>query len=192
MTVATETPTLSRETHDALLAKAVSDATTATNSALERKTQEVAELTDKLEKLETDNAALTSDNERLNKELDTAQVSLKSATDEVASLKAEYEQAKEEARLKDVASKRVDQVKNLKLFPDEFITERASKWAELSDDSWGERIDEWTKAKPAAATGDTTTETASAMSGTSTQRDESTDSASKTQTPKRRAVLGLS
>lgn len=185
------TETLSRETHDALLAKGIKDATSVTEAALDRKTTEAAELTTKVASLTTDNATLTTDNARLNKELDTAQVSLKGATDEVAALKADNAAKDEASRKAEVASKRSEQVRNLKLFPDEYISEKASKWAEATDDDWAERIEEWQKAKP-VATGDGKTETASAMTGTTEAlTTESIDTAGK-KIPARRSVLGLS
>lgn len=185
-----DTATISTETHEALLAKAVSDATSTTTAALERKTIEASELSLKKDELETELAAAKEDNSRLNRELDKAQVDLKSATDEVASLKADIAAKTEEARLLEIASARTEQVKNLKLFPDEYIGEKASSWAGLSDEDWADRVDEWSKARPATAS-TTTTETASAMSGTSGQLTTDVDSASETKTPARRTVLGL-
>lgn len=186
--------TLSRETHDALIAKAVQDATSVTENALERKTTEAADLTATVAKLTDENASLTADNERLNKELDTAQVSLKAATDEVTALKADNTAKDEAARKAEVASKRAEQVRNLALFPEDYITEKADKWAEVGDEDWAERIEEWQKAKPAAEGTEGKTETAaSAMSGTTgALTTEPTDTAGTTTTPARRTVLGLS
>jgi len=185
--------TISVETHEALLQKGIQDATSATEKALERKTEEAAELAAKVAKLEADNASLTSHNERLNKELDTAQVSLKSATDEVATLRADNAAKDEAARKADLASKRADQVKNLQLFPEEYIAEKAAKWADVSEEDWDDRLEEWRQAKPATTTDEnkSKTETASAMTGTS--GDLTTDEASKKEpVPARRAALGLS
>lgn len=186
---------ISRETHEALMAKAVQDATSTTEAALERKTAEVADLTAQVTKLTEDNASLTTDNARLNKDLDTAQVSLKGATDEVATLKADNQAKDDAARKAEVASKRAEQVRNLKLFPEEYITEKADKWADASDGDWADRIEEWQKAKPATTTteGAKPTETASAMSGTTEAlTTEPADTAGSTTTPARRSVLGLS
>lgn len=186
-----ETASISKETHEALLAKAVSDATSATEKALERKTTEAADLASKTTDLEKRVQELTDDNARLNKELDTAQVSLKKATDEVASLQADIAAKDQAARIAELASKRADQVKNLDLFPADYITEKASKWAALSDEDWADRIDEWSKAKPAAKPADAKTDTSSAMTGTSGDLTTDVASESTKQTPARRAVLGL-
>lgn len=182
--------TMTKETHDALLAKAVSDATSTTEAALARSTQELADAKTKVEQLTTDNATLKGDNDRLNGELDSAQVSLKAATDEVASLKADIA-AKDEAAVKaEIASKRADQVRNLALFDEKYVGEKATAWATLSDDDWAARIDEWAKLKPAKA--EPNSDAASAMSGTtdSLTKEPPSDSAQKTTSP-RRAALGL-
>lgn len=186
---------MTKETHEALLAKAVADATSATEKALETKTDEVKELAAKLEKAEADLAAAKADNDRLNSELDTAQVSLKAAEEKVTTLETDIK-AKEEAAAKaEVASKRADQVRNLKLFSDEQVAEKASRWAELSDEEWTERLDEWAALKPATSGEPTqTTDAASAMSGGGdlTKEPDSTDTAESAKPKARRAVLGLS
>lgn len=186
-----DSASISTETHEALLAKAVADATAATEAALERKMTEAAELASAKTQLETEVATLKEDNSRLSRDLDKAQVDLKGATDEVASLKADIAAKDEQARLTSVASARTEQVKNLSLFPDDYIGEKASSWAQLSDDAWAERVDEWSKARPAAAAGETKTETASAMTGTSGQLTKDVDVASDNKPPARRSVLGL-
>lgn len=189
---ATEAPAISQETHEALLAKAISDATATTESALERKTNELAELTTKHTALETETASLREEVTRLNKDLDTAQVDLKAARDENASLKADNDAKDEAARLKDIQDKRTDQVKNLKVFPDEYVQEKAEAWAKLPEDEWAGRVDEWTKARPATSGSEGhSQEQASAMSGTSGDltRDPAGDNDKQ---PARRAVLGLS
>lgn len=179
---------ISRETHEALLAKALADGTAALETALAAKSEEVTDLTGKLAELTTSTASLTEDNERLNRELDTAQVSLKAATDEIASMKDEAEKAAEAARLADVASKRADQVKNLGLFEESYISKKATEWASLEDGDWAERLEEWRTIKPAADSGDGS-DTASALTGggdlTREPADAPTDNA-------KRAALGLS
>lgn len=187
-----DSATISQETHEALLAKAVADATTTTEQALERKTIEASELSIKHDELAAKVTALTEDNARLNKELDDAQVKLRAATDEVATLKSDLEAKDEAARLAEVASKRSEQVKNLQLFPEDYIGEKASAWAALSDEDWSERLDEWAKARPATAGDSKTTETASAMTGTSGELTKDVDTASDDKPPARRTVLGLS
>lgn len=183
---------ISQETHEALLAKALADATATTEKALLSKTEEAAESASKVEALTTEVASLKADNDRLNGELDTAQVTLKTAQDEVAALKADIA-SKDEAALKaDVASKRAEQVTKLGLFAEEYIGEKAEAWAGLSDDAWTERLEEWAKLKPATSVTD---DTASAMSGTTeklTDAGDAVDTASAEKKPSaRRAVLGL-
>lgn len=185
----TKQDVLSKETHEALLEKALKDATSATESALERKTQEAAELTEKVTALESKVEELTADNARLNTELDEAQIKVKAATDEAEALKSEKAEREAEAAKAEIASKRADQVKALGIFPDEFVTEKASRWAELADADWAERVEEWSARKPEATPN---TETASALSGTTGElTKETTDTASETTTVPRRAVLGL-
>ena len=188
---------ISQETHTALLQKAVSDATSVTEKALETAQEEAKGLASKVEKLEADNAGLKADNDRLNKELDTAQVSLKAATDEVASLKDDIAAKDEAAQKAEIASKRADQIRNLGLFDDTYVAEKASSWADVAEEDWAERVTEWQKLKPAKvkAEGEKTTETASAMSGTSEglTKEPETDAASAQSKPvARRAALGLS
>lgn len=187
-----ENDMISKETHEALLEKALKDATSATEGALQRKTEEASQLKDENERLSTESTDLKAENERLNKELDDAQVSLKASKDEVARLEGEIETAKAEAARAEIASKRVEQVKNLGLFEDDYVAEKARAWADMSDEAWAERLDEWAKLKPATSGEPRKTDSASAMSGTSEDltKDHS-DSASK-KTPARRAALGLS
>lgn len=194
-----ETASISQETHQALLQKAVADATAATDSALETKTTESAQLTKKVEELETDNASLKADNDRLNKELDTAQVSLKTTSEKVEALEADISKMKDDASKAELASKRADQVKNLGLFEDDYVAEKASSWADLAEDDWADRLESWQKLKPASAGEGGKTDNASAMSGTteSLTKESGTDAAgansgeSKSKTPARRAVLNL-
>lgn len=187
-----ENKMISEETHQALMEKALKDATSATDSALQSKVSENTELASKVETLTEENASLVTDNARLNKELDEAQVSLKAATDEVAALKTEKDEIEAAAALAETASKRSEQIRNLNLFPEEFVTERASRWAAIPDEDWAERVAEWqATAKPtAAAAGTTTTDSASAMEGTSGQLTTETASADEPKNS-RRAVLGL-
>lgn len=188
---------ISQETHTALLKQAVSDATSVTEKALETVTAEKQGLVNEVAELKAELETAKADNARLNTELDTAQVSLKAATDEVASLKDDIAAKDEAARKADVASKRADQVRNLGLFDDTYVADKASSWADVADEDWAERITEWQKLKPAKADGDTTktSDTASAMTGTSeglTKEPVEEASASTTKPPARRAALGLS
>lgn len=190
--MSTATPdTISRETHEALLEKALKDATSTTEAALERKSTEASELAAKVTEFETKISELTAENAELNKKLDVVQVQLKAAQDETAALKADVA-AKEEAALKsELAAKRAEQVENLGLFGKEYISEKASKWADIAEDEWNERLDEWKNFKP--ATPSSTTDTASAMSGTSEDlaTEPPVDAASESKPNHRRAALGL-
>lgn len=184
---------ISQEAHDALVAKAVKEAVTVTESALATKTTEVTEAAAKVTALENEKAELAAEVERLNKDLDAAQVKLTSATEEVASLKSTIEEQAKAAEVAEIASKRAEQVKNLGLFADDYVAEKAEKWAGLDEASWTEQVEEWKQLKPASAT-TTTTDAASAMSGTteSLTKETSQDVASETTKPKaRRAALGL-
>lgn len=184
---------ISQEAHEALLQKAVADAVKATEQALATKTEELASANAKVTTLEAENADLKSDNSRLNTELDTAQVKLSAATEEVASLKADISKKEEEAQLAEIASKRASEVKNLNLFPDEYVTEKASKWASFDEASWAEQVEEWKRLKPVSAEDAKNTDAASAMTGTSetlTKEQQDTAASSTTKSP-RRSVLGL-
>lgn len=180
---------ISRETHEALLAKALADGTAALETALAAKSEEVTSLTGQLDELTTSKAALTEDNERLNRELDTAQVSLKAATDEVAAMKDEAEKREEAARLAEIASKRAEQVENLGLFSKEYVTEKAALWAGMGDSDWAERLEEWRTIKPAVSENDGS-DSASALTGGGGLTDEPADDAPTDNA--KRAALGLS
>lgn len=194
-----DTPTMtdiSQEAHDALVKAAVAEAVKTTEAALLAKQTELAEANTKLADADSKVTELSADITRLNGELDAAQVKLTSASEEAASLKQAAADAEEAARVSEIASKRIEQVKNLKLFPDEYVTtERASKWAAQDDASWAEQVEEWKQLKPAsAASGETTSDAASAMTGTSdlTKEQQDAAAASGSETPKpRRAALGL-
>ncbi len=195
-----DTPTMSdtmnMETHNALQAQAVADAVKTTEAALATKTTEAAQATARVSELETANAGLTADVERLNKELDEAQVKLSAATEEVANLKkeaADKEQAAEQAKVEQARS---EQVKNLKLFGDEYVAEKASRWAAMSDEDWASQLDEWAKLKPATPEAGQEQETASAMSGTSDLTKDTQDQAAaggqgNQPVSARRAALGI-
>lgn len=192
-----DTPTMtdiSQEAHEALLAKAVAEAVATTEQALATKTTELAAAIAKVTELETANAASTADVTRLNKELDEAQVKLSAATEEAANLKKAADEAAEAAAKAEIASKRTDQVKNLKLFPEEYIGEKAERWAGMSDEDWASQLDEWSKLKPITPEAGKEQDTASAMSGSSDltkEQDQAAAGGSDTPTSARRAALGL-
>jgi FtsZ-binding cell division protein ZapB len=183
---------ISQETHDALLQKAVADATAQANAEVASLKEANAALISERDTLTTERASLLADNERLNGDLDKAQVSLKTVTDEVAALKSDIAAKDEAAQKAEIAAARATQVKNLGLFPEEYISEKASRWADVDEAAWTERIEEWKAAKgdAPAAGAEAKQDAASALTGT--------DEASKVNentTPKpnaaRRAVLGL-
>lgn len=184
---------ISQKAHEALLAKAVADATSTTERALETKTTEASTATAEAEATKQENATLKSENERLNEELDKAQVSLKAAEEKVQTLEKDIEEKDAAAARTEVANKRAEQVKNLKLYDDDYVAERASSWAELSDEDWASRLDEWSKLKPAntETTGDA--DKASSMTGSTEKltKDAPADKASETKVSTRRAALGL-
>lgn len=160
--------TISQETHEALLDKALRDATAsleAEKAELERK---VATLEEAAAAATQEVASLKTENERLNGELDTAQVALKAAQDEAEAFKSEKAAVEEAARIAEVASKRATEVRELALFTEEYVTEKASLWAAMDEAAWNERLGEWkaVKGQPRAAA-PTSTDTASAMSGSS-------------------------
>lgn len=175
--------TISKETHEALLAKAVSDATASLTSERDDLAKQVTGLTDQLTEKSSALDEANKENERLNGELDTAQVSLKAAQDEAEALKQDATEKEEAATKAELANSRATQVRNLGLFTEEFITERSSKWADVDEAAWTERLDEWKVAKGGAPTR-TATETASALSGTR-------DTQSGQEPSARRAALGL-
>jgi septal ring factor EnvC (AmiA/AmiB activator) len=116
--------TISKETHEALLDKAVRDATASVTAERDLLKAQVDTLTADKASTDTELAAVKSENERLNGELDTAQVSLKAAQDEAAALKADIASRDEAAEKATIASDRAAQVRNLGLFPEEYITTR--------------------------------------------------------------------
>jgi hypothetical protein len=175
--------TISKETHEALLAKGVSDAVASLTSERDDLAKQVTTLTEQLTEKSSALDEASKENERLNGELDTAQVALKAAQDEADALKTEAAEKAAAAEKAELASARATQVRNLGLFTEEFITERASKWADVDESAWAERLDEWKVAKGGAPTR-TTTETASAVTGTRNAQTGQQPSA-------RRAALGL-
>lgn len=177
--------TISKETHEALLDKAVRDATASVTAERDLLKVQVDTLTADKASTDTELAAVKSENERLNGELDTAQVSLKAAQDEATALKADIASRDEAAEKATIASDRAAQVRNLGLFPEEYIVDKAEKWAAVDEAAWNDRLDEWKALKgTSTTTTTTTTDTASALTGT---REGGTGHESSA----RRAILGL-
>ena len=176
--------TISKETHEALLDKAVRDATASLTTERDTLKAQVETLTTEKASLSEDFTAVKAENERLNGDLDTAQVSLKAATDEAAALKADIAAKDAEAEKATIASDRAAQVRNLGLFPEEYIADKASKWADVDEAAWTDRLDEWKALKGTSTASTTTTDTASAVTGTREGGTGHEPSA-------RRAILGL-
>lgn len=202
---------MSKETHEQLLTSAVAQVKAEKDAEIAKLTSERdALVADKanLEKTRDEQAAtiktLTDENTKVNAELDTAQVALKAATDEVATLKQEVAARDQKAQLAEVASKRVDQVKNLGLFNDDYASKKAETWAAMSDEAWAAQLEDYKALRGTSGGGDgggQTTDTASALTGTSGDRggDGGSDNASSNgggtqHTPARKAsrsLLGL-
>lgn len=183
--------TISKETHEALLEKATKDATEALTAELaELKTAkadleaQVADLTAAKDAAEDEVASLKEANETLNGTLDNSQVALKAAQDEVAALKADVAAKEEEARLAEIASARADQVRNLGLFGEDYVTDKSSAWAAMDEAAWTERLEEWKAVKGSAPAASVSTDTASALSGTR-------EAPAGEQASARRQILGL-
>lgn len=184
------TDTLSQETHAALLQKAVQDATAALQRDNEALTDKVEGLTSERDEASAKVSTLEGEVARLNDELDTAQVELAAANEKAAELESDIAKRDEEAQIREIAQERAKQVRNLKLFAEDAIDEKAERWAALSDEDWAERLEEWQGIQASNGGGEITTdkkvETASAITGSSEGQDE----ASKKSTSRRR-VLGL-
>lgn len=177
---------ISKETHEALLEKSLRDSTETLASEKASLEAKVNELTEATSTKDAEIASLRTENERLNGELDTAQVALKAAQDETAALKADIAAKEEEAAKAEIASARAAQVRNLGLFNEEHVADKASRWAELGEEEWAERLEEWKTLKGSTSSTQAsapTTDTASAMTGT-------TEATGKPVSV-RRAVLGL-
>lgn len=186
------TDTLSQETHDALLRAAVQDATAALTRDNEALTEQVEALTSEREEAVGKVSTLEGEVARLNNELDTAQVELAAANEKVTELESDIAERDEEAQIREVAQERAKQVRNLKLFPEDQIDEKAARWAKLSDEDWADRLEEWqgiqtTKGGDEAGRSTPGSETASAITGSSEGQEE----AGAQQPSARRQVLGL-
>lgn len=186
--------TISTETHEALVKTKVADAVAATEAALATKTQEAASEKARADKAETELAAALADNAKLNADLDTAQVTIKAANDKASQLEADLA-AKDQAAAKEkLATERASQVRNLKVFEDAYVDEKASVWADVAEEDWNARLDEWAKIRP-ASTEPVKTDTASVMTGTTgditKDPEPGSDAAAETKPSARRAVLGL-
>lgn len=178
--------TISKETHEALLDKALRDGTAALETEKASLESQVSSLTESVSAKDEEIASLKAENERLNGELDNAQVALKAAQDETAALKADIAAKDAEAAKAEIASARAAQVRNLGLFTEDYISEKAERWADVDEAAWTERLEEWKVAKGTSTPtpSGNSTDVASAMTGTREAKSGSEPSA-------RRAVLGL-
>ena len=184
--------TIAQETHEALLKKAVEDATSEANAEIARLTDQVDNLTEEVETAQARVSELETANEQVNAELDQAQVQLRTAQEEAEQLKNDIAHRDEEAQVSELADARAEQVRNLGLFPEDYIKDKARSWAGIPEEDWADRVEEWKQARGDSAGGseENTTlpqEQASALAGTT---GNGQPPAGK-KTSKRRAVLGL-
>lgn len=158
-----DTDTVTREAHEALVDKARHDAAADSIKQMEIAQARVHELETANAELDGLNATLRSEVTKLNDELDQAQIAFKAAKDQIRALKDDIKARDVAAQAATIAAARADQVKKLGLFDDEYVAEKASQWAAIPDDDWSQRLEEWSKLRPATQP----TDEASAMSGTS-------------------------
>lgn len=196
-----EAQTITMETHEALVRTKVDDAVRQSDTALQAATEKASTAEARVKELETELASVKEENSKLSSDLDEAQVKVKGLEDETAQLKSDAAKAAEDKLVAEKASERSTQVKNLGLFGDEYIAEKAEVWAKKSDEDWAEQVESWKQLKPAGDVTATKTneggDQASAMTGTDGDLTSTTDSAagdagSETKTPARRLALGLS
>jgi hypothetical protein len=178
--------TIAQETHEALLTKAVEDATKEAKAEIAQLCSQVEELTTEKDTAQARVTELETANEQANAELDQAQVQLRAVQEEADQLKDDIAQRDEEAQIIELADARAEQVRNLGLFPEDYIKDKARNWAAIPEDDWADRVEEWKQAK-----GDGTPSSeqlpgdqASAMSGSS-------EGQPTIKVSTRRAVLGL-
>jgi len=180
---------LTQETHQALVRAAVEQATAESTRKVNDLTAQVAALTTERDTAASQAVTLTAENDRLNGELDAAQIQLRTVSDEKSALEADLAARVKDAQLAEVAAARATQVRNLQLFPEDHIAEKARKWAEVDETDWADRLEEWktirgtegASAPPVSTT--PAPEQASALTG-------STEAALTTPSL-RRTVLGL-
>jgi chromosome segregation ATPase len=149
----TSTMSVSTEAHEALLAKAVAEAKAQEKEAFDA---ELAGLQAKIDELTRANEAASAELTSLREEagtsaasLETAQIELKKVTDELEAIKAETARLEAERAKSELAAARADEVRKLDVFTEEFVTERAALWAELSDEAWAARTEEWKSVRTA-------------------------------------------
>lgn len=180
--------TITKETHEALLQKAVDDATAQLREEKASIEAQLATTTTERDQAVKHADEVETEVSRLEGELDTAQVKLKSAEDENASLKGDLSARDEALALKEKAGERAEEVRALGLFPEEHIVEKAERWAGYSDDEFAEVVADW-KAARSTSKEEGSVETASRMSGSS--EGAGSTSTKTTETSARRRVLGI-
>lgn len=175
---------ITQETHEALVAKAVDDAVADRQAEISALQEQIDSLTEERDTAQARIVELETANSDIHAELDQAQVQVQSLTEERDQLKDDIAKRDEEASITELASKRAEQVRNLGLFPEDYVSEKARSWARLPDEDWAARLDEWKAVKgDATPSPDPSHDQASAMSGKSGE-------ISSTPTARRR-VLGL-
>ena len=183
--VADNEKTIAQETHEALLRKAVDDATEEARAEIAQLKEKVSDLSTTVETAEARVTELEQAHESTSAELDQAQVQLKTVTEENEQLKEDIASRDAEAEIAKVADERAEQVRNLGLFQEDYIKDKARVWAQVSEDDWSSRIEEWQQAKGDVVTTAAPQEQASAMSGASPAPKGGEKKSN------RRAVLGL-
>jgi hypothetical protein len=190
---------ISMEAHTALVKQEVEKACQASDQALATQTEKANTATARVTVLETELASVKQELADVNAKRDEDAVKINGLTEENAQLKKDKADDESRRQLEDKSSERAKQVTNLNLFPEAYVTEKAQKWAELSDEAWAEQVESWQKLKPAgdgAGAGEGGGDQASSMTGgdgtlTSTKDDASDSGGGEKKTPARRAVLGL-
>lgn len=175
---------MTQETHEALLRKAIDDATAEARAEIAALTEKVSDLSTTAETAQTRVIELEQAHEATSAELDQAQVQLQAASEERDQLKADIATRDAEAEIAELASQRSEQVRNLGLFPEDYIKDKARMWAAIPGDDWSSRVEEWQQAKGATGTTEAPLQD-SAMSGAAPEP----KAANKTSN--RRQVLGL-
>ena len=134
---------ITQETHDALVRAAVDKATSDLARERDQLHTQLETITAEHDAARAEAAGLIEEAERLQKELDDTHVQLKAATEAKAGLETQLAEREQAARLAEIAAARAAQVRNLHLFSEEQIAEKASRWAGVTDEEWSERIEEW-------------------------------------------------
>jgi hypothetical protein len=187
-TPAVDVERITQETHEALVRAAVEKATSDIAQERDRLRAQLDTLTTEYDAVKAEAAGLTEEAERLTKELDDATVQLQVTNEAKAGLETQLAEREQAAKLAEQATARASQVRNLGLFTEEQIVERAGRWAAVEDQEWAERIEEWKTVRSLGggrepSNGAATQEVASAFNGSNENVKPAASS--------RRRVLGL-